>query len=237
MDLKETIILGASIESHWYYKAKADAMKEVLGKARVSKVLDVGAGSAFFSKYLLKHHIIKEACCVDTSYTPDDLYCNAYEKIQYKRDIKRSDADLVLLMDVLEHVDNDLEFLTRYIEKVPIGTLFLITVPAFQFLWSEHDIFLEHRRRYSSNRLKILVNRSKLQILSMNYFFGLVFPIACLTRIANKLLSRGNTARSQLKIHTPLINSLLATLCKLEIPLFRYNRIAGLTIFCLAIKR
>lgn len=48
MDLKETDILGSSIERHWYYRSKAAATRRLLGDARIGKILDVGAGSGFF---------------------------------------------------------------------------------------------------------------------------------------------------------------------------------------------
>jgi len=49
MDLKEIDILGDDIVQHWYYRSKAQAMTRLLGKAQQSTILDVGAGSAFFS--------------------------------------------------------------------------------------------------------------------------------------------------------------------------------------------
>ena len=53
------------------------------------------------------------------------------------------------MMDVLEHVDNDAGLVRHYATKVPSGAHFLVTVPAFRFLWSGHDVFLEHKRRYT----------------------------------------------------------------------------------------
>ena len=56
---------------------------------------------------------------------------------------------VILLMDVLEHVDDDVGLLRAYAEPARPGTRFIVSVPAFSWLWSAHDEFLEHRRRYT----------------------------------------------------------------------------------------
>jgi hypothetical protein len=138
-------------------------------------------------------------------------------------------------MDVLEHVDDDVELLKAYAQKVPVGTRFLVSVPAFQFLWSGHDDFLEHKRRYTLNHLEDVVRRAGLVVRHGAYYFGAVFPIAATVRLAGKWLRLGaSPARSQLTRHHPLVNCSLAALCAAELPCLRFNRLAGLTIFCLA---
>ena len=235
MDLKETDILGADIADHWYYKSKVKAMMRVIGEATPSKILDVGAGSGFFSRYLLSHSLAQEAWCVDVSYESDFDSCEAGKGLYFRRSIESVDADLVLLMDVLEHVDDDVELLKEYAKKVPRGSRFLISVPAFQFLWSGHDDFLDHKRRYTLHQLKDVVASAGLRVKSGSYYFGMVFPIATTLRLANKWRRNGGgPARSQLTRHHPLINITLATLCQSELPFMRLNRFAGLTVFCLA---
>ena len=71
MDIKEIDILGESIGEHWYYKQKAKALAKFIGGISPSIVLDVGAGSGFFSKNLLITTSAKEAWCVDTSYAKE----------------------------------------------------------------------------------------------------------------------------------------------------------------------
>jgi hypothetical protein len=62
----------------------------------------------------------------------------------FRRSVDQSDADLVLLMDVIEHVEDDVGLVREYANKVAPGTRFITTVPAFMWLWSGHDVFLEH---------------------------------------------------------------------------------------------
>lgn len=236
MDLKETEILGSDTEHHWYYSSKAKAMSRLLEGAVPARILDVGAGSGFFSRYLLAHTMAKEAWCVDISYKIDADECEAGKPVHYRRSIGSVEADLVLLMDVLEHVDDDVALLKDYVGKVPCGSRFLISVPAFQFLWSGHDDFLEHKRRYTLKQLEEAVQKAGLDVKRGAYYFGLVFPIAATLRLTQKASSIGTTARSQLTRHHPIVNKVLKSLCNAELPFMNLNRAAGLTVFCLAEK-
>ncbi|QIB04518.1 class I SAM-dependent methyltransferase [Pseudomonas fluorescens] len=235
MDLKETDILGPDIGQHWYYRSKARAMLHMLKGTSANTLLDVGAGSGFFSHHLLTHTATAQAWCVDISYPADSDASTAGKPVRYRRAVDSLDADLVLLMDVLEHVDDDVGLLKSYVDKVPSGSRFLITVPAFQFLWSGHDDFLEHKRRYTLKQLETVVAQAGLQVQQGAYYFGLVFPIAAGMRLLQRRASKA-PAKSQLSRHHPLINGVLRSLCSLERPIMGANRIAGLTVFCLAQK-
>ena len=237
MDLKETDILGENIGTHWYYKSKSNAMMRLLSGASPSVILDIGAGSGFFSKKLLSSTAAKEAWCVDISYKQDSDYTEAGKTVHLRRSVDKVNADLVLLMDVLEHVDDDVGLLKDYVNKVPSGAKFLISVPAFQFLWSGHDVFLEHKRRYRLNQMEDVVRQAGLTVKHSAYYFGAVFPIAVAIRMASNLLQRGRgKAQSQLSQHHPFVNGALAAMSSAEMPFFLRNRLAGLTVFVLAEK-
>jgi hypothetical protein len=79
------------------------------------------------------------------------------------------------------------------------------------------------------------VAQAGLQVQQGAYYFGLVFPIAAGLRLLQRK-SGGAPAKSQLARHHPLVNGVLRTLCSLERPFMGGNRIAGLTVFCLAQK-
>lgn len=237
MDLKETEILGDAINDHWYYSSKVKAVEKILGKTTVNRILDIGAGSGFFSKYLLENTSAKEAWCVDISYASDSDETYAEKPLFLRKAIQSIDADLVMLMDVLEHVDDDIGLLKEYVEKVPSGAKFLITVPAFQFLWSGHDDFLEHKRRYTLQQLESAVEASGLQLKKGAYFFGGVFPIAAALRLTDRIQSKAETPKSQLARHSRFTNALLKSICTLEVPVMHFNRIAGLSVFCVAQKQ
>jgi len=233
MDLKEEDILGADIGRHWYYRSKAAALRRMVGPLQPRRILDVGAGSGFFSRNLMAKAGAQSALCVDIGYPADRDDQVAGKPVLYRRDTGPTDCDLVLMMDVLEHVDDDRGLLRHYATKVPSGAHFLVTVPAFRFLWSGHDVFLEHKRRYRLGEIEAAMRDAGLAVVRGAYYFGLVFPLAAAVR----LVERNTTEpRSSLKKHGPVTNGILSAVCAAELPLFPINRLAGLSAFVLARK-
>jgi 2-polyprenyl-3-methyl-5-hydroxy-6-metoxy-1,4-benzoquinol methylase len=233
MDLKEEDILGADIGRHWYYRAKAAALRRAVGPLKARRLLDVGAGSGFFSRHLLAEGGTESALCVDIGYASDRDDSVLGKPVLYRRDCGPTDCDLVLMMDVLEHVVDDSGLVRHYAGKVPSGAHFLVTVPAFRFLWSGHDVFLEHQRRYRLGDIEDTMRKAGLVVVRGTYYFGLVFPLAAAVRLA----MRGEPVpRSSLKKHGALTNGLLSAVCAAELPLFPVNRLAGLSAFVLAKK-
>ena len=233
MDLKEEDILGADIGRHWYYRSKAAALRRAVGGLAPRHLLDVGAGSGFFSRHLLERTAAESALCVDIGYPADRDDDVAGKPVRYRGDTGPTDCDLVLMMDVLEHVDDDRWLVRHYADKVPSGAYFLVTVPAFAFLWSGHDVFLEHKRRYRLPEIETVMRDAGLEIARGCYYFGFVFPLAAAVRLADR-----NTTepRSSLKNQGALTNRVLTALCAAELPLFPSNRLAGLSCFVLARK-
>jgi len=233
MDLKEEDILGADIGRHWYYRSKAAALRRAVAGLEPRHILDVGAGSGFFSRHLLAETRAQSALCVDIGYNSDRDDAVAGKPVRYRRAIGPTECDLVLMMDVLEHVDDDRGLVRHYAAKVPTGAHFLVTVPAFRFLWSGHDIFLEHKRRYRLAEIETALSDAGLRVVRGAYYFGLVFPLAAAVRLASR---NGSEPKSSLKRHNALTDELLSVICGVELPLFPVNRLAGLSAFVLAQK-
>ncbi len=210
MDLKEEDILGADIAQHWYYRSKAAALRRAVATIEPKRLLDVGAGSGFFSRHLLTETGAETALCVDVGYQRERDDHAAGKPVRYRRATGVTDCDLVLMMDVLEHVDDDRGLLRDYMGKVPPGAHFLATVPAFGFLWSGHDVFLEHKRRYRLGEIEAAMRGAGLEIVKGAYYFGLIFPLAAAVRVA----TRGKPeAKSSLRKHGVLTNGLLTAVC------------------------
>ena len=238
MDLKEEKTIGGDPAAHWYYISKGRAIKALLGKSPVDQLLDVGAGSGVFSKMLTDEGRAAKAVCVDPNYDEEFIGKRRTDKMDFVRSVDVVDAEMILMIDVIEHVDDDVALIREYADRAAPGTRFLISVPAFQFLWSSHDEFLEHRRRYTLARLRQSVAAAGLAPLEMRYFFGLLFPAAAVIRVTGNLF-RGNTppTQSQLKAAPKWLNKSLVAIHDLErMTLFPLNRLAGATAFCLAEK-
>ena len=86
MDLKEEDILGAGIGGHWYYRSKAAALRRAVGSLAPKRLLDVGAGSGFFSRHLLERTPAESALCVDIGYAADRDDRVAGKPVRFRRD-------------------------------------------------------------------------------------------------------------------------------------------------------
>ena len=229
-------MLDGDASRHWYYRSKAAALSHYLAGESFARILDVGAGSGFFSRHLLLTTHASEAMCVDPNYERDwDEEVNG-KPLKFRRSASDYVPNLILMMDVLEHVDDDLALLRAYTDAAPAKTRVLVTVPAFAFLWSRHDVFLDHKRRYTLAHLRTVMEGANLSILGLSYFFGLVFPLAVAVRFLDRFKTPKAAAQSGLKSHHPIIDVTLETLCLIERPWMKFNKLAGLSVFCLARK-
>ena len=237
MDIKESDILGDKIGEHWYYISKYRALKKLLQNHRFGTILDVGAGSGYFSKQLLKDGFATHVICVDTAYEKDWDEAVEGGVIQFRREVSEPQADLVLLMDVLEHVEDDVCLLKEYTSGLGEEAMVIVSVPAFQWLFSQHDKFLEHVRRYTKSGIKETVKSANLFPTHTCFMFGIFFPLIAVRRLLDKLTVAGrSTAQSDLRIHSKLVNAALIAIHKIEVLFFKMNGLFGLSIFCLARK-
>jgi hypothetical protein len=227
MDLKESDLVD--VETHWYYQAKLVPFKRNLKKysKKIQRTIDIGAGSGFFAKSLTDFDDGGTAICVDPNYSIESTERNG--SLIFVREIKDPSADLYLFVDVLEHVEDDLMLLKRYTTNAPGGALIMISVPAFQSLWSSHDEFLGHFRRYRFKQFKELIEKADLQIIQCNYIFGLIFPIAWFVR----KLRRTESPSSDLSPIPRPFNWLLLKLLKIEHHT-SINKLVGLSLFAVA---
>jgi SAM-dependent methyltransferase len=238
MDLKEERAIGGDPQSHWYYISKGRAIRALIGESRHASVLDVGAGSGVFSRMLTADGIADRATCVDPNYTDAQMRTASTGRVRYVRSVAETDASLILMIDVIEHVDDDVALVADYAALAPAGARFVISAPAFNFLWSSHDDFLEHRRRYTLETLEQTVAAAGLKPLSTRYFFGALFPAVAALRLADRALKGDKDASaSALKAAPGWLNRSLIAIHDLErAALFPFNKLAGVTAFCLAEK-
>jgi SAM-dependent methyltransferase len=98
--------------------------------------------------------------------------------------------DLIALLDVLEHVDNRAESLRSIAGKLTPNGRILITVPAYQWMWSAHDLAHHHKLRYSKKGLRRDAEAAGLKVRKLGFFNSLLFPIAASVRLLGKLAGR-----------------------------------------------
>ncbi len=168
--------------NHWYYKHKFYFIKKAVKKRTLDKVTltDIGAGSALFSRELVNLNLISKVFAVDTGYKVELTESN--NKITYSTHIPEHQSDFYLLTDVLEHIEEDGQFLSGVVRDAKVGAQFVITVPAHMSLWSGHDVYLKHFRRYNKIQLIKLANSSGLLNVKVRYIYSTVFPLVFLQR-------------------------------------------------------
>lgn len=122
--------------------------------------------------------------------------------------------DLVCLLDVLEHIEDDCGALARAARLLKPSGRLLVTVPAYAWLWSAHDEAHHHRRRYTSGLLGLQARTAGLAVSRLGYFNTLLFPLIVATRIARKLAGRDDGSDASLP--PPSLNALLSGIFALE---------------------
>jgi len=168
---------------HPWELSRTNCLLQIVKKYKLSDVYDIGAGDCYFTHNLLSV-ISGTIYAVDKGFTTQKDHAKS---IQYLNSISelpcRSEKVGVLLMDVIEHVEDDSEFLKEIICKIPVGSFVLITVPAYQFLFSGHDKYLQHYRRYNKKQILNLIAKYNVQIHSSHYFYFILFLFRCVSKI------------------------------------------------------
>jgi hypothetical protein len=138
---------------------------------------------------------------------------------------------MVVMMDVLEHLENDKEMLDEIVTNSMGQNYFFITVPAFKSLWSAHDVYLCHYRRYTISSLKKVLLDCNYKIFSTYYLYGILFPLVWLSRKISNLLP-DKEVKSEMKPLHPVINKTLFSICSLDANYLTKNKLRGVT--CIA---
>lgn len=181
MDLKE--LTDSRTSRHPWETSRLKAVQRILAPYAFEgiRVLDVGCGDGFVARGIFGGLEAKEITAVDI-YLSDELMrdlANLPGGVRYRQELPEDGTyDLVLLLDILEHVENDRGFLANLVDKhVAPGGKVLITVPAFQTLYSRHDEFLGHYRRYTLQELVAVATSGDLNIIASGcLFFSLLLP-------------------------------------------------------------
>lgn len=143
--------------------------------------------------------------------------------------------DLVCLFDVLEHIPDDRAALRGLRECLKPGGRLLVTVPAYQWLWSAHDESLHHQRRYRRGELLRLLGDCGLDVRRASYFNSLLFPLAAAGRIADRVLGRREASGAG--VPPAPVNAALRAVFGFERHLLPHLRLPfGLSILAVAVR-
>lgn len=234
MDLKE-LENGIDPEVHWYYQSKKLPLlsytKKALAGGKLLTIVDIGSGSGFFALELAKKFgaAIAKVYLVDTGYSAEEMVLTQGQKVEKVHAIPaRIENGLVILMDVLEHLESDLAML-QSVKAACVGdnNYFFVTVPAFQSLWSGHDVFLGHYRRYQIPLLRGVLEQAGFRKISNYYLYGGLFPMIWTVRRLDNL--KRKAAASNMRPFSSLVNNILLGLTSAEMKIAPANKFFGVT--------
>jgi SAM-dependent methyltransferase len=192
--------MAAHDSTHWWYRARRDILSDYLtryaGLPKDARILEIGCGTGHNLPMLARFGAV-EAIEIDP----------AARKVASERlgrpvgdaplpelpGVERGAYDLVAVLDVVEHIENDVAALRAMATLLRPGGKILIAVPAHQWMWSAHDVVNHHHRRYSKRTLTAAIERAGLRAERMRWFNSLLFPLAAAARVAGKLTGRDDS--------------------------------------------
>lgn len=214
MDYKD-LQAGLDKELFWF-KGKNNFIDILLSKNlnnKNLKILDIGSGTGDDLNIINKYG---NTFVIDINQEALDLIPNNLiheKKVGDITNISYPDNyfDLVLIFDVLEHIENDQKALEEIKRVLKPGAILMFTVPAFNFLYNKHDKYLGHFRRYSKKNLKNLINND-FEIITLSYWMNLLFIPALIQRkILNFFYFKKN-----LELKSNLINKIFYKILSFE---------------------
>lgn len=218
MDAAYTAVHIEEDRRHWYFTGRLAVLRACLRRrlaGRRVRILELGCGSGNVLEALGEF-----GETVGMEVNPDLIAAAQAAGLDVRPGALPNDlvvppgwADVVLLLDVVEHVADEAAALEAARRALAPGGLLMVTVPAYQWLWSGHDVALGHRRRYTARRLAQAVERAGFRVAHRSYFNTLLFPAIALVRLWKRL--RGDAGHDLRRPPEP-VNRLLAAVFALE---------------------
>lgn len=179
-------------ESHWWWRARERLITEMVADlcppGGFGQILDIGCGDGLFFDVLRRFGLPEgvepdEHIVTATGRRKGTIYVRPFEPSfdPGKR------YGLILMLDVLEHLDNDLEALIHVRSLLAPGGRLILTVPASQALWTNHDVMNQHRRRYTHQGLERVAREAGLSVSFLSYYFVWLAPLKLLVRLKERL--------------------------------------------------
>lgn len=235
-------------QNHWWFRWRYDLITKLVSSLKTTetfRILDAGCGTGQMTRKL---EAIGEAFGLD--YAQEAI---AFASSRGVRKLVRGSItappfapgsfDCVLALDVIEHVEDDMGILVSLFDIIKPGGHLIITVPAFDALWSEHDVINDHKRRYRAPHLRRLIEEAGFEVDRVSYCNTALYLPVYLTRKAKNIaraLSRQKAGehrelQSDLGDYPGPINNALYRLMKAETKVMdRVNLPFGVSILAVA---
>ncbi|GAC1315791.1 MAG: class I SAM-dependent methyltransferase [Isosphaeraceae bacterium] len=165
-------------ERHWWWRAREafvlsrlERLRRLDADPRPWNILDIGCGAGSWFDRLSRFGEV-EGIEPDAESARDSPHRHRIQVAAFDADFQaEKPIDLVLLLDVLEHLEDDLGALRAIARSLRPGGRLVLTVPAFPWLWSGHDEINRHYRRYVALGLKSVLGQAGFQVETLHYFY------------------------------------------------------------------
>jgi SAM-dependent methyltransferase len=210
---------------HWWFRGRQRILETILHKELMEQtslaIASVGCGPATGFTWL-QNLAGPQGLVVGVDKEP--LYANAagfglayvVGKLE-EVPLAAGSFDVILALDVLEHLDDDIAGLLKATRLLRSGGLLVVTVPALPSLWGAQDVISHHRRRYTKRALYHTFAQAQLPRPRVTYFNTFLFPAVASVRWMRRILGTGDCARSDFDDNRPgIMNDILATVFSAE---------------------
>ena len=233
--------MSAFEDHHWWFVGKRLLVSALLGD-RLDRpglrVLDVGCGTGGVLAHLCAH-----AATVGVDRSVQALRHSANRGVQSvacadmdRLPFGRARFDVILMLDVLEHFPDDTAVVAEARALLRPGGALLVSVPAYQTLFSEHDRAVQHLRRYSAPHLRRVLEAGGFAVRRLTYTNVAALPPAAIVRGLLPRLGISPGAGTDFREHTPWVNRALVGVYRLEAAVLRVlpRLPAGLSVAAVA---
>ena len=226
-------------ENHWWHKSEREILLSLFNVySKKDLLLNAGCGTGITSSILKRYtkiiniDISKEAIKYSLKRNnTNHIICDCL-RLPFKDNI----FDTIIADNIIEHVDNDFSVMSEFKRVLRGGGIIILSVPAYNFLWSPHDDFAHHKRRYSKGMIKELAKAVNLRIIRISYWNSILFLPIAIFKIKNNLLKILNIG---LKQSHSVLNNMLIKLLKIEyhlVIIYNINLPFGVSIFTIVRK-
>ena len=228
-------------DRHWWYRGRRTVLDRVIDElgfdataASRPRILDAGCGSGRNMIELARRGAVTaiELSPPSVEKARERGCGEVVEGSVLEMPFADDSFELAVSLDVIEHLEDDLGALRELRRVVAPGGALLVTVPAYQWLWSGHDEINHHQRRYTRRSLQAVAERAGWSQTRTSYFNSLLLPVAILLRVLDRFNRKTTESSLDLWVPPEPVNRLLELPLTLEATLIaRGGRIpAGLSL-------
>ncbi|MBI4884577.1 MAG: class I SAM-dependent methyltransferase [Actinobacteria bacterium] len=183
LEQQQLTVAAASGDTFWH-RVRFRLVAQAVARSGANTVLDIGAGSGQLGQWLGLRSNPPRYLFQETSPLLDAALAAKFgAEHRGAEDATIASTTLVALLDVLEHIEHDEIALRAIGARMVPGAQLLVTVPAFQRLFTSWDDSLGHFRRYTRGEILRLADRAGFTVLSSAYIFPELLPLVLLRKL------------------------------------------------------